>query len=71
MARQIDFAPIRRIESINEALTSAMNIIVWVASAIVLRYHPSLVSTAALAYSLGLRYAFDADHISAINLMTR
>ncbi|KAJ5247865.1 hypothetical protein N7468_002848 [Penicillium chermesinum] len=31
----------------------------------------SLVSTAALAYSLGLRHAFDADHISAIDLMTR
>ncbi|KAJ6021461.1 hypothetical protein N7540_006965 [Penicillium herquei] len=48
-----------------------LNIIVWVAAGIVLHYHPSLVSTAALAYSLGLRHAFDADHISAIDLMTR
>ncbi|KAJ5577422.1 uncharacterized protein N7459_006386 [Penicillium hispanicum] len=48
-----------------------LNVIVWIAAAIVLRYHPSLVSTAALAYSLGLRHAFDADHISAIDLMTR
>ena len=31
----------------------------------------SLVSTAVLAYSLGLRHALDADHISAIDLMTR
>ncbi|KAJ5736407.1 uncharacterized protein N7483_001532 [Penicillium malachiteum] len=48
-----------------------LNIFVWVAAGIVLHYHPSLVSTAALAYSLGLRHAFDADHISAIDLMTR
>ncbi|KAJ5084123.1 hypothetical protein NUU61_008702 [Penicillium alfredii] len=48
-----------------------LNAIVWIAAAIVLRYHPSLVSTAVLAYTLGLRHAFDADHISAIDLMTR
>ncbi|KAJ5669038.1 hypothetical protein N7462_010108 [Penicillium macrosclerotiorum] len=48
-----------------------LNAIVWVAAAIVLRYNSSLVSTAVLAYTLGLRHAFDADHISAIDLMTR
>ncbi|KAJ5234713.1 uncharacterized protein N7469_003881 [Penicillium citrinum] len=48
-----------------------LNAIVWIAAAIVLRYHTSLVSTAVLAYTLGLRHAFDADHISAIDLMTR
>ncbi|KAB8231807.1 high-affinity nickel-transport protein-domain-containing protein [Aspergillus alliaceus] len=50
-----------------------INIIVWIAAAIVLvRYPPiSLVSNAVLAYTLGLRHAFDADHISAIDLMTR
>ncbi|KAJ5151195.1 uncharacterized protein N7482_010447 [Penicillium canariense] len=56
-----------------------LNAIVWIAAAIVLRYHPSLVSTSVLAYTLGLRHAFDADHIShavltckwAIDLMTR
>ena len=36
-----------------------------------LHYHPALVSTAALSYTLGLRHALDADHISAIDLMTR
>ena len=30
-----------------------------------------LVSTCVLAYTLGLRHALDADHISAIDLMTR
>ncbi|CAL3970773.1 unnamed protein product [Diplocarpon coronariae] len=31
----------------------------------------AMASTAALAYTLGLRHALDADHISAIDLMTR
>ncbi|KAJ5103113.1 hypothetical protein N7532_003642 [Penicillium argentinense] len=50
---------------------SFLNAVVWIAAGIVLRYHTSLVSTAVLAYTLGLRHAFDADHISAIDLMTR
>ncbi|KAJ5885835.1 hypothetical protein N7504_011671 [Penicillium tannophilum] len=61
--------PLRAIAII--ALIAFVNIIVWAAAAIVLHYHPSMISTAALAYSLGLRHAFDADHISAIDLMTR
>lgn len=48
-----------------------VNILVWIACAIVLHFHTSLVSTAVLAYTLGLRHALDADHISAIDLMTR
>ena len=35
------------------------------------RNHRQLFGTSALAYSLGLRHALDADHISAIDLMTR
>jgi len=34
-------------------------------------WHTPLVSTAILSYTLGLRHALDADHISAIDLMTR
>jgi high-affinity nickel-transport protein len=34
-------------------------------------WHTPLVSTAVLSYTLGLRHALDADHISAIDLMTR
>ena len=30
-----------------------------------------MISTAVLSYTLGLRHALDADHISAIDLMTR
>src|SRR5438105_4504791 len=32
---------------------------------------PALLGTAALAYSLGLRHALDADHIAAIDNVTR
>ena len=53
------------------ALLVLVNLAVWAAVGIVLRFHTELVSTAALSYSLGLRHALDADHISAIDLMTR
>ncbi|GAB0135283.1 hypothetical protein EsDP_00003626 [Epichloe bromicola] len=53
------------------ALLVAVNLVVWAAIAIVLHFHPALISAAALSYSLGLRHALDADHISAIDLMTR
>ncbi|KAF2086399.1 NicO-domain-containing protein [Saccharata proteae CBS 121410] len=43
-----------------------VNALCWVAVGIV-----PLISTAVLAYTLGLRHALDADHISAIDLMTR
>ncbi|KZF21492.1 NicO-domain-containing protein [Xylona heveae TC161] len=48
-----------------------VNALVWVAVGIVLHFHTALVSTAVLSYTLGLRHALDADHISAIDLMTR
>lgn len=47
------------------------NILVWTAVAVVLHFHGALISTAVLAYTLGLRHALDADHICAIDLMTR
>ncbi|OJD34879.1 high-affinity nickel-transporter [Diplodia corticola] len=48
-----------------------VNAAAWVAVGIVLHFHPALISTAILSYTLGLRHALDADHISAIDLMTR
>lgn len=48
-----------------------INVVVWIAVAIVLHFHPRLISPAALSYVLGLRHALDADHIAAIDLMTR
>jgi high-affinity nickel-transport protein len=50
---------------------SLVNILVWVGVAFDLRYNPKLSSSAVLSYTLGLRHALDADHISAIDLMTR
>jgi len=52
-------------------LIITINILVWIAVGIVLHFHGALISTAVLSYTLGLRHAFDADHISAIDLMTR
>ncbi|OJD10785.1 hypothetical protein ACJ73_09698, partial [Blastomyces percursus] len=49
-------------------LVAVVNAVVWVAAGIVM---VSLISTAVLSYTLGLRHALDADHISAIDLMTR
>ncbi|KAI8941980.1 hypothetical protein NX059_000091 [Plenodomus lindquistii] len=48
-----------------------VNLLVWAAVGIVLHWHTPLISTAVLSYTLGLRHALDADHISAIDLMTR
>jgi nickel/cobalt transporter (NiCoT) family protein len=53
------------------SLLVVVNIAVWIIAGIVLHFHPTLVSTAVLSYTLGLRHALDADHISAIDLMTR
>jgi high-affinity nickel-transport protein len=50
---------------------AGVDILVWIAVAIVLRYHPLLSSSAVLSYTFGLRHALDADHISVIDLMTR
>ncbi|KAI0382981.1 NicO-domain-containing protein [Hypomontagnella monticulosa] len=48
-----------------------VNMIVWAAVGVVLHYYPAMISPAVLSYTLGLRHALDADHISAIDLMTR
>lgn len=53
------------------AILITVNALVWIAVGVVLHFHPRLISPAALSYTLGLRHALDADHISAIDLMTR
>lgn len=47
------------------------NIGAWVAAFIAFRDHPVLLGTALLAYTLGPRHAVDADHIAAIDNVTR
>ncbi len=47
------------------------NVLVWVWAFGVLHDKPVLLGTALLAYSFGLRHAVDADHIAAIDNVTR
>ena len=43
----------------------------WLWAIVALRHFPVLLGTAFLAYSFGLRHAVDADHIAAIDNVTR
>jgi nickel/cobalt transporter (NiCoT) family protein len=52
-------------------LLLAANAAVWVWALIAFHDYPVLLGTAFLAYSLGLRHAVDADHIAAIDNVTR
>ena len=48
-----------------------VNVAAWVWALIAFRNYPLLLGTALLAYSFGLRHAVDADHIAAIDNVTR
>lgn len=52
-------------------LLIAANLAAWAWALIAFRHHPVLLGTALLAYSFGLRHAVDADHIAAIDNVTR
>ena len=52
-------------------LLAAFNGLAWAWALIAFRDHPALLGTAFLAYSFGLRHAVDADHIAAIDNVTR
>ncbi len=47
------------------------NVAVWVWAGFAFRLQPVLLGTALLAYGFGLRHAVDADHIAAIDNVTR
>lgn len=49
----------------------ACNILVWLWALVAFRHHPLLLGTGLLAYGFGLRHAVDADHIAAIDNVTR
>ena len=49
----------------------AINVLAWVLALAVFRHYPLLLGTAMLAYGFGLRHAVDADHIAAIDNVTR
>jgi len=48
-----------------------LNLSAWIWAFLVFRDFPVLLGTAFLAYSFGLRHAVDADHIAAIDNVTR
>ncbi|MGS0741678.1 HoxN/HupN/NixA family nickel/cobalt transporter [Glaciimonas sp. GG7] len=47
------------------------NLLAWAWAIVAFSGHPVLLGTAFLAYSFGLRHAVDADHIAAIDNVTR
>ena len=52
-------------------LLAVLNVGLWVLSMATFRHYPVLLGTCFLAYSFGLRHAVDADHIAAIDNVTR
>ncbi len=52
-------------------LLIVFNMVAWTWALIVFHGNPVLLGTAVLAYSFGMRHAFDADHIAAIDNVTR
>ena len=53
------------------AVLAVFNIGAWVWAFVAFRANPLLLSTGLLAYGFGLRHAVDADHIAAIDNVTR
>ncbi|HVP99382.1 MAG TPA: HoxN/HupN/NixA family nickel/cobalt transporter [Roseiarcus sp.] len=60
----------RRLVTIYAVLIGG-NILIWLWALAVLDARPVLLGTALLAYTFGLRHAVDADHIAAIDNVTR
>jgi nickel/cobalt transporter (NiCoT) family protein len=60
----------RRVAGIYVVLGLA-NILLWAVAVVVFQNYPLLLGTSLLAYSFGLRHAVDADHIAAIDNVTR
>src|SRR5438132_6064529 len=52
-------------------LLTCVNIGAWLWALIAFHQRPLLLGTALLAYTFGLRHAVDADHIAAIDNVTR
>src|SRR3984957_8993257 len=53
------------------AMLIAANAAAWIWAWLAFGDHPTLLGTAFLAYMFGLRHAFDADHIAAIENVVR
>jgi high-affinity nickel-transport protein len=64
-------APVRRTIGELYLLLLALNLGAWAWAWLIFRDQPVMLGTAVLAYGLGLRHAVDADHIAAIDNVTR
>ena len=53
------------------AVLAVANLGAWTWAWLVFHDHPALLATSLLAWTLGLRHAVDADHIAAIDTVTR
>jgi high-affinity nickel-transport protein len=53
------------------SLLTIANIVLWAMAIATFRHYPVLLGTSFLAYGFGLRHAVDADHIAAIDNVTR
>jgi len=52
-------------------LLAVVNVVVWAIAFTTFQGFPLLIGTSVIAYSFGLRHAVDADHIAAIDNVTR
>lgn len=53
------------------SILAMVNLLIWLIALSLFHHFALLIGTAALAYTFGLRHAIDADHISAIDNVTR
>jgi high-affinity nickel-transport protein len=73
----LQFLADRRMSSLRYSIAAVyavlliINLAVWVWATFIFRHQPVLLGTALLAYGFGLRHAVDADHIAAIDNVTR
>jgi nickel/cobalt transporter (NiCoT) family protein len=63
--------PLRRRIVLSYAFLLALNLAAWVAAFTIFHAYPAALSLCFLAYGFGLRHAVDADHIAAIDNVTR
>jgi high-affinity nickel-transport protein len=63
--------PLRLRIAVLYAALLAFNLGAWLWAFIAFHDYPLLLGTSLLAYSFGLRHAVDADHIAAIDNVTR
>jgi high-affinity nickel-transport protein len=68
---QVTQGSVRRRIVVIYAVLIAFSVAVWAWALIALNGQPVLLGTAVVAYGLGLRHAVDADHIAAIDNVTR